>query len=385
MSYAYLDNAATTPLRPEAREAMAPLLGEHYGNPSGSHRWAREARQRLDDARDVVAEFVGADRSEIVFTSGGTEADNLAVNGVAQATGRGVACSAVEHHAVLEPVLAMGGELLPVDGQGRLNLQALADRIDRSSDGHEPALALVSVMAANNETGATNDLSAVSDLLLELSPSTVLHTDAVAAAAWLDLATATARCQLVSISAHKVGGPQGIGALVVRKGTPLAAQLLGGGQEQERRSGTPNVAGAVGFAAALAATADQHQQSLERVEALRQRLLAGLSGAISGLTVLSPQAANQRTAGTLQVAIEGVERESLLFLLDTKGVAASWGSSCASGASETSHVLAAMGVDPELARGALRLSLGWATTQADVDKAVEVLPGVVAGLRKVAA
>lgn len=385
MPDAYLDHAATTPLRPEAAEAMLPLLHDHVGNPSGSHRWAREARRRLDDARDLVAAFVGADPAEVVFTSGGTEADNLAIRGGGGGADddggrpRGVWCSAVEHHAVLEPVRALAGSDLAVDGFGRVDLSALRTRLAA-----EAPPRLVSVMTANNETGARNDLDAIAALLTEASPATVLHTDAVAAAAWLDLPATVGRADLVTVSGHKVGGPKGIGALVVRRGTPLAAQVLGGGQEHERRAGTPNVVGAVGFAAAAAATVAERAATVARVEALRERLVTGLVAAIADLVVLSPSDPAERTAGTVQVGIPGVDRESLVFLLDRAGIAASWGSSCASGATEPSHVLAAMGVAASVAAGALRLSLGWSSTAADVDAVLDALPGVVTTLRTAA-
>lgn len=372
----YLDHAATTPLRPEAVAAMAPLLGEVFGNPSGSHRRAREARRLLDDARDVVADVVGARPGEVVFTSGGTEADNLAVAGVAEASAGRVVCSATEHHAVLAPVAARRGDLLVVGADGRVDLAALAQELsaDRS-------VSLLSVMTANNEVGTIQPIAEIVELVAHLSPATVVHTDAVAAAPWLDLREHAGPAHLVSVSAHKVGGPQGIGALVVREGTPLAAQLLGGGQERERRAGTPNLAGAVGFAAALAATARDRVATVARVESLRGRLVAGLMAAVPDVVLVSPMEPEHRTPGTVLACFPGVEREALVFLLDQAGVAASWGSSCSSGASEPSHVLTAMGAPPALARGALRLSLGWCSTDADVDHVLAVLPGAVAQAR----
>ena len=376
MPDAYLDHAATTPMRPEAVAAMAPLLGEVFGNPSGSHRWAREARRLLDDARDVVASVVGAEPGEVVFTSGGTEADNLAVRGVAQASGGRVLCSATEHHAVLAPTRAFGGDLLEVAADGRVDLAALERELsaDRS-------VGLVSVMTVNNEVGTIQPIAEIVDLVAHLSPATAVHTDAVAAAPWLDLAHHAGPAHLVSISGHKVGGPQGIGALVVRNGTPLAPLLLGGGQERERRAGTPNVAGAVGLAAALAATARDRGATVARIEGLRRRLVDGLAVSASDVVIVSPDEVGLRTPGTVLACFPDLDREVLVFLLDQAGVAASWGSSCSSGASEPSHVVAAMGVAPELARGALRLSLGWCSTEADVDAVLAVLPEVVVRAR----
>lgn len=380
MSGAYLDHAATTPMRPEARAAMEPLLGDVFGNPSGSHQWARRARRHLDDARDAVAEALGAHPSEVVFTSGGTEADNLAIFGVLGAVGGRALCSAVEHHAVLEPVLASGGATVAVDSSGRIDLDAL----DVALRAAGPPVSVVSTMAANNEVGTVQDLGEVAAAVRHPSPATVLHTDAVAAAPWLDLVHCAAPAGLVSVSGHKVGGPKGIGALVVRRGTPIAPLLRGGGQEQERRSGTPDVAGAVGFAAALAATVRQRAETSIRVEGLRARLLAGLVAAVPDVVVTSPLDAVDRTPGTIHLCVPGVEREALLFLLDEAGVGASWGSSCASGATEASHVLAALGVAPDLAAGALRLSLGWCSTDADVDAALVAVPAAVARLRAAA-
>lgn len=376
MPDAYLDHAATTPMRPEAFDAMAPLLGTVFGNPSGAHRWARAARRHLDDARELVAAALGAEPAEVVFTSGGTEADNLAVAGVLAATGGRALCSAVEHHAVLEPVLASGGATVAVDGHGRVDLDGLAHALRV-----EPKVTLVSAMTVNNELGTVQSIDAIAATVREASPGAVVHTDAVAAAPWLDLVTATGAADLVSISGHKLGGPKGIGALVIRGGTPLAPLLRGGGQERERRSGTPDVAGAVGLAAALTATAAERARAVERVEALRRRLVDGLLAAVPDVVVTSPADPTLRTAGVAHLCFEGVDREALLFLLDQNGVGASWGSSCSSGASEPSHVLAALGMPPGLAAGALRLSLGWCSTTADVDRALDVVPVAVARLR----
>jgi len=386
MTGAYLDHAATTPMRPEALSAMTDVLsGPDFGNPSGSHRWARQGRRLLDDARDQVAGVLGAAPGEVVFTSGGTEAANLAVLGAAAAStgggGGGAVCSAVEHHAVLRAVERLeAGQVVPVDGDALVDLDALAGLLARAVERGQP-VAVVSVMLANNETGAVNDLDAVAAVVARESPTTRLHTDAVAAAAWIDLSTATARADLVSISAHKFGGPKGIGVLVVRDGAALRPLMVGGGQERERRSGTANVGGAVALAAALEATANSRAEAVVRVEALRERLRGGLVEAIPDIHLTSPSDPARRTPQTLHVCLPGIDREALLFLLDEAGIAASWGSSCASGASEPSHVLAAMGVAPDLARGALRLSLGWCSTGADVDVAVECIPAVVSRLR----
>jgi cysteine desulfurase len=370
---AYLDHAATTPLRPEARAAMLPWLGEAFGNPSGAHAVARRARQAIDEARDQVADVLGCRPDEVVFTSGGTEADNLAVGGTHAARPGPVACSAIEHEAVLQPVHAIGGTTIPVDATGTVDLDALAGLPEDTT--------LVSVMTANNEVGVVQPVEAVVEAVRRAAPEAAVHTDAVQAAAWLDLAKVAAGTDLVSVSGHKVGGPQGTGALVVRRGTPLRAQALGGGQERELRSGTHNVAGIVGMVAALAAAAADRDDRAYRVAKLRDRLAGGLLAAVPE-AVDTAAAAGERLPGTLHLMIPGVESEALLFLLDEAGVCASAAAACASGAQQASHVLAAMGVPFDRATGALRLSLGWTSTDGDVDRALEVIPAAVARLRE---
>jgi len=373
----YLDHAATTPLRPEAAEAMAPWLGDRFGNPSGAHRVARAARQAVDEARDVVAAAVGCGPGDVVFTGGGTEADNLAVLGVHAARPGPVLCSAVEHEAVLVPVATVGGRSVGVDAAGRVDLGALAAALD-------PETTLVSVMAANNQVGTVQPVPEVARVVRERAPHAAVHADAVQAAAWLDLPPLLAGAGLVSLSSHKVGGPQGVGALVVRPGTPLRARALGGGQERELRSGTHNVAGIAGFGAALAAVMATREATAARVGALADRLASGLVAAVPGATeTVHDRAA--RLPGLVHLCIPGVESEALLFLLDDAGVCASAASACASGAHEASHVLAAMGVPPSRGAGALRLSLGWSSTEADVDHALAVIPAAAARLRGAAA
>ena len=375
----YLDHAATTPLRPEARAAMLPWLGEAFGNPSGAHPVARRARRAVDEARDAVAAALGCRPDEVVFTSGGTEADNLAIRGVHDARPGPVACTAIEHEAVLQPVQAVGGTTVPVDRTGRVDLDALSAL--------DPATTLVSVMAANNELGSVQPLAEAAAAVRERAPGAVLHTDAVQAAPWLDLATLAAPADLVSVSAHKLGGPQGVGALVARRGTPLRAQALGGGQERELRSGTHNVAGIVGFAAAIEAAGRDRDERAARVAALRDRLADGLLAAVPGAVETGVEGGDRRhrLPGTVHVCLPGVESEALLFLLDEAGVCASAASACASGAQQASHVLAAVGVPVALASGALRLSLGWTSTAADVDAALAAIPAAAARLRRTAA
>lgn len=375
MDGVYLDHAASTPARPEVVEAMLPWLAEHPGNPSGSHAVARSARRAIDDARDLVAALVGAQPGEVVFTSGGTEADNLAVDGVVRSTGCLPVCSAVEHPAVLAPVADAGGIVVSTDEGGRIDLGALAEVLS-SVDG----IGLVSVMLANNETGVVNDLESVAALLAEAAPDAVLHTDAVQAVAWMDLTEACRGAGLVSLTGHKFGGPKGAGALVVRSGVPLAPVLRGGGQERERRSGTQNVPAIVGLGEAARLVMADRATTVERVGALRDRFEAGLL-AVPG-TRLTVPVGTPRTPAIVHLCFEGVENESLLFLMERDGISASAGSSCASGAQEPSHVLAAMGVGRGSALGSLRLSLGHASDDGDVDHALAVIPSAVSRLRR---
>jgi len=370
---AYLDHAATTPLRPEALEAMLPYLTDRFGNPSGSHAVSRVARRAVDEARDTVAECLGCEPGEVVFTSGGTESDNLALAGVQRHRGGTVVCAATEHHAVLHAVTALGGRVVAVGGDGVIDLDALAAAVGDDT-------AVVSVMLANNEVGTVQPLAEVAALVRRLAPGAVVHTDAVQAFAWLDVATLAAPAELVAVSAHKFGGPKGVGALVVRSGVVLDPLFHGGGQERERRSGTHNVAGIVGMAAAMRATVEGREATVARVGALRDRLADGLLAAVPGAVETGPRAG--RVAGSCHLRFPGVESEALLVLLDDAGVCASAGSACASGAMEPSHVLAAMGVPRPEARSSLRLSLGPTTTDDEVDLALKVVPEAVGRLRE---
>ncbi len=374
----YLDHAATTPLRMEAFDAMRPWLTTAFGNPSGGHRIAREACRAVDEARDAVAAALGCRPAEVVFTGGGTEADNLAVAGVLAAARQGggptgAVCSAIEHHAVLHSVEAVGGHTVGVDGVGHVDLDALAGAVGADT-------ALVSVMLANNEVGTVQDLAAVAAVVRSRAPQAVLHTDAVQAVAWLDVASLAAPAALVSIAAHKFGGPQGVGALVVRDGVRITPLLRGGGQERERRSGTHNVAGIVGMAAALTAAVADRDTAVADVRRRRDRLVSGVVGGLGD--VVESAAGADRLPNIAHLRLAGVDNEALLVLMDDAGVCAAAGSSCASGAMEPSHVLAAMGVPREGARTALRLSLGRSTTDADIDRGVEVVVRAATALRR---
>ncbi len=379
---AYLDHAATTPVRPGAVEALLPYLTECYANPSGGHRAAREARRALDDARDVVAVALGCRPGEVVFTSGGTEADNLAIFGTLPAAARDgeavrpgtVVTTAVEHHAVLHAVDAVHGRVARVDRQGRVDLDHLADLLDDD-------VRLVSVMLVNNEVGTVQPLDEVAALVRERAPRALLHTDAVQALTWLDVAERAAGYDLISISAHKFGGPKGTGALVVRDGVDLAARLVGGGQERDRRSGTQNVAGIAAMAAAVTETVASRAATVTRLGADRARLVDRLQAAVPGLEETVDRAKAEVVPGVAHLCVPGTESEALLFLLEDAGVYGAAGSSCSSGATQLSHVLAAMAVPEHLGRGALRLSLGWASTEADVDAAIAAVPPAVERLR----
>jgi len=390
---AYLDHAATAPLRPEVAEAMAPYRTGRPVNPSGSHRAARAAKQALEEAREMVAAFVGAEPSEVRFVSGGTEADNLAVSGVvgaiaarqaADATAGGllvVASSSVEHPAVRETCRWLSGAPptgtivrhveLPVDPNGALCLDAARQLLG-------PEVALVSVMAANNETGVVQPLEPLAAIVAEQAPDARLHTDAVQAAPWLDLREVAACADLVSISAHKLGGPVGVGALVARRGTVLAAVLHGGQQEGGLRAGTQDVAGAVGLAAATVAAARDRAADGERVRALRDGLARRLADAVEGFHLCAPLDA--ALPGHLFFRIDHVDQEEMLVLLDQAGVCASAGSACASGALEPSHVLLAMGVEARQARTAIRFSLGYSTTPEECAWAAESVASAAARL-----
>jgi cysteine desulfurase len=380
----YLDHAATTALRPEVAAAMASVHELQLGNPTGSHPPAQRARALLEDAREEVAAFLGRDPGEIVFTSGGTEAANLAVLGAAEAALRSqgeavVLTSAVEHPAVRESAKAaaqLGIDVreLPVDGAGVIDRNAL----DRTLSSR---CTVVAVMTANNETGVVQPLADVVESVRRRAAGAYTFTDAVQAAPYLDLAEVAAGVDMVGLSAHKFGGPVGTGALAVRSRVALSPRQYGGGQERERRSGTPDVAGAVGMATALQLITKERAAASSRVAALRDRLADGLLAAVPwarrtvawGVPVLP---------GHLHLCLPGVDREELLVALGGQGICVSGGSSCASGALEPSHVLAAMGVDRDAAVGAVRFSLGYDTTGEDIGRALAVVPGVAAALRR---
>lgn len=368
----YLDHAATTPMRPEAVEAMLPFLTERFANPSGSHRAARDARRALDEARDVIASALGVAPGGVVFTGCGTEADNAAIAGSVRRHGGRAVCQATEHHAVLHLVEHLGGSVVGVDGVGRIALDELEATLDDD-------VSVVSVMAVNNEVGTIQPLAEVSALVRTRAPRAYLHTDAVQAACWLDLTTISPLVDLLSLSGHKFGGPKGVGVLWMRDGVQLEPLLMGGGQERDRRSGTHNVAGIVATAEALRLTVAEREATNARVAELRNRFVSGLLATCPGAVETVDRGA--KIPGSAHLCFDGCENESLLFLLDQAGICASAASACASGAMEPSHVLAAMGVRSELARGAVRFSLGHTTTDEDIDRALAAIPPMIERIR----
>ena len=370
----YLDNAATTPLDPDVFDLMLPYLQERHGNASSLHQEGRQARKAVEDARRTVAETLSWDPKGILFTSGATEADNLAIFGLARANPqrRHIICSEIEHHAVLHPCdwLEQQGyrvTRIPVDGSGRVDPQSVADAID-------PDTLLVSIMAGNNELGVLEPIHDIGTLCRERNVP--FHCDAVQAFGRVDLPTQV--IDLISLSAHKLHGPKGVGALAVAPGVKLLPLIHGGGHERGLRSGTENVAGIVGFAAASRLMIEHKESLTEQLSALRDRLIDGVlsipATKLNGARVNSlPHIANFSFA-----AIEG---ESLVMKLDERGIAASTGSACSSPNLEPSHVLQAIGVPIEMAHGSLRISMGRQTKATDIDSLLAVLPDVVEELR----
>lgn len=379
----YLDHAASTPMRPEAAAAMEPYLRGGFGNPSGGHAVARSAKTALEAAREEIAELLGARPAEVVFTGGGTEADNLGLKGAARAA-RGsadrsgtVVTAAFEHKGVLAAADRLereGFRVVRVDAAatGIVDVDAFLAAVDERTT-------VASLMLVNNEVGTIQPLDEIVAGVRDRAPRAVVHTDAVQAVPWLDVARAAAGADLVAVSAHKFGGPKGTGALVVRAGTAVEPLIEGGGQEGGLRSGTANVAGAVAMAAALRATCRGRDADVARVARLRDRLVDGLLSAIPDAFENGARAA--KVAGNAHLGFRGVEAEALLVVLDRAGVYAAAGSSCSSGATDPSHVLAAMGIGRADALASIRLSLGFASTGDDVDAALAVIPDAVARLR----
>lgn len=364
----YLDHNATTPLDARVLDSMLPFLREQFGNPSSPHRFGRRARAALDTAREQVADLVNAHPSQVIFTSGGTEANNLAIQGVAAAQpvpGR-LVLGATEHASVAaaaDSLTAQGWQIRRV-GVDHRGLIARAELIEAL----QPVPVMVSVMYVNNETGVIQDIPGI---VREVRASgALMHTDAVQAAGKIPVDFSTCGAQLMSLSAHKINGPKGVGALITDKSVELRPLLHGGGQEKNRRSGTENVAGIVGFGAAAVLAKQQLVESSLRLLRLRQRLESGLR-AIGGIEIFAHDA--PRLSNTVYFGVRHMDGETLLLALDKAGMACASGSACGSGKTEPSPVLRAMGVDPELARGAIRVSLGAGNNEEEVDGFISVL------------
>ena len=374
----YMDYAATTPVRPEVLEAMAPYFSERFGNPSSLYALAREAKEAVEEARGRAAAAIGADPGEVFFTAGGTEADNWAIKGTAlRGKGDHIVTSAIEHHAVIHPCRALERQgyrvtYLPVDEFGRVDP---ADAEDAIAD----ETILVSVMAANNEIGTIQPIRAIADIAHD--HGVPFHTDAVQAIGAYPVDVDDMGADLLALSAHKFGGPKGAGALYIRRGTRIGTFMDGGAQERGRRAGTENVPGIVGLGRAIdLATADIEGHS-RRLAAMRDRLIRGILDDIPDTRLNGHPV--ERLANNVSVAFRYVEGESILLLLDALGIAASTGSACTSTSLEPSHVLTACGLPHEEAHGSLRLTLGSRNTEEDVDYVLSVLPGVIGRLRDI--
>jgi len=375
----YLDHAATTPVRPEVLEAMLPFFGARFGNPSSVHRWGREARVALDEARERVARSLGAQPDEICFTSGGTEGDNLAILGSWRAlryARRAVVSTPIEHKAVLEAVHWVskeGGEerLLDVDANGRVRAESFEALVDDD-------VALASVMWVNNEIGTIQDVPALA--AQAKSRGALFHTDAVQAFGKVAIDAASMPFDTLTLSGHKIGAPKGIGAMFIRRGTPLEPLMHGGSQDRGRRPGTENVAMAVGLARAAELAVAEREEEWRKLEAQRDRLEAALLARVPDAVVHGRGGA--RAPHILNVSVPGTDSESLLMALDLQQVACSSGSACQSGSVSPSHVLAAIGVRPDLASAAIRMSVGALTTDEGITRVSELFPALIAKARR---
>jgi len=378
----YLDHAATTPVDPRVVEAMLPYFTTTYGNPSSLHHFGQQARKALDEARATVAAILNCHPNDIVFTSCGSESDNLAIRGVALALrrirGNHLITSTVEHEAVTRTMAQLEEEFgfevtyLPVDHDGKVHPDDVAAAL-------RPTTSLISVMYANNEVGTIEPIAEIARLAHERG--VLVHTDAVQAGGCLDLDVDRLGVDLLSLSAHKFYGPKGVGLLYVRPGTPLLPTQTGGGHERHRRAGTENVPYIVGLATALKLAQENRPAENARLIALRDRLIGAVTQRIEAAYLTGHP--TDRLPGHASFAFAGIAGEAILMHLDLAGIAVSTGSACTAGAAEPSHVLAAMGYPPEVARGSLRITLGRSTTERHLDYLLSVLPDVVARLRAI--
>lgn len=378
MNRIYLDYAATTPTHPEVVKTMLPYFTERFGNPSSIHSYGQEARVALEEARTSIAGFIGASEDEIIFTSGGTEADNMALTGLAYANvskGNHIITSSIEHHAVLETchfLETKGFNItrLPVDGYGMVN----PDDVKKTITGNT---ILISIMHANNEIGTIQPVKEIGDIAREAE--VYFHTDAVQTTGHIPVDVNELGINLLSISAHKLYGPKGIGALFIRKGTRINPLIHGGEHEKRKRAGTENVPCIIGFGKAVELARQEMDEERPRLTSLRNRLIQGLMERIEH-TRLNGHPEN-RLPNNINISVDFIEGESMVLNLDLEGISTSTGSACSSSSLEPSHVLAAIGLPPEQAHGSLRLTLGRFTTSDDIDRVLDVLPRIIARLR----
>lgn len=381
MKRIYLDHNATTPLHPEVLEAMTPYLTNRFGNGSSIHAYGREARNAIDTAREQVADLIGAKSpSEIVFTSSGTEADNHAIKGLAELqrsrnAGHHIITSSVEHHAVLHTCQHLekhGFEVtyVPVDRYGRIHLDALREAISETT-------ILISIMHANNETGTVQPIAEVAEVAA--AHGIPLHTDAVQSVGKLPLDVQDLEISLLSLSGHKLYGPKGIGVLYIRRGTRLENLMHGGSHERNRRAGSENVPAIVGLGTAAQIAKTDRESYVEHLDRLTQKLRDGLHERLDGLHENGHP--DNCLPGTLNISFEFVEGESLILRLDMEGICVSTGSACTSGSMEPSHVLAALGIQPQLAQGTVRFSLGRDNSEAEIDDVIEKVPKIIEQMR----
>lgn len=374
----YLDYAATTPTHPEVVQAMLPYFTEVFGNPSSIHYFGQEAKAAIEEMRNKIGQFIGAKSEEVVFTSGGTEANNFALKGVAYANegkGKHIITSSVEHHSVIEPCQFLEKRgfrvtYLPVDEHGMVRPEDVAKAIADDT-------ILISIMHANNEVGTIEPIREIAEIASD--KGVYLHSDAVQTVGHIPVNVNGLGVDLLSMSAHKLYGPKGVGALYIRRGTKISAFLHGGEQEQRRRASTENVPGIVGFGKAIEIVRDELAEEIKRLSALRDKLIRGLRERIAKVRLNGHP--ELRLPNNISVSIDFVEGESLLLNLDLAGIAASSGSACSSSSLEPSHVLLALGLPPEQARCSLRFTLGRETTEEDIAQVLETLPPIVDKLR----
>lgn len=374
----YMDHGATTPLHEKVFDAMVPYLKGNFGNPSSIHSSGRRVRKAVENAREKVAETIGADPKEIIFTAGGTEANNVAIRGAAIARGKKnhIITTSVEHHAVFDVCRSLEKEgilvtYLAVDAEGMVDPEKVREAITEKTF-------LITVMTANNEVGTIQPVKEIGELAAE--KGVIFHTDAIQAIGNMRVDVEEMNIGMLSLSAHKFYGPKGVGVLYVRRGTKVKPLFFGGGQERKIRPGTENVAGIIGLGRAAELAAEKMSEKIAHLQKLRDKMIEGVLAIDDVLLNGHP---TKRLPGNVNVSFKHIEGEALTLSLDHKGIAASSGSACTSGSLEPSHVLTAMGLDHQMARGSLRLTLGHGNTREDVDYFLKVIPGIVLRLRKI--